>query len=143
MFILIEQFNVWKIIKLQKQCFKCYDSLNETPGHCILGVIFTNVLAKWLWKVFMRDLEDIVIDSKVKNFINTVFFKTNSKMIILMQRKMRNAVSVKIGSWKKNSMCPNRNNHHIVGQKKCQQKKKNTKIVNKSVGVIWCTPILQ
>ena len=46
----------------------------------------------------MRDLEDIVIDSKVKNFINTIFFKTNSKMIILMQRKMRNAVSVKIGS---------------------------------------------
>ena len=46
----------------------------------------------------MRDLEDIVIDSKVKNFIDTIFFKTISKMIILMQRKMRNAVSVKIGN---------------------------------------------
>ena len=46
----------------------------------------------------MRDLEDIVIDSKGKNLIDTIFFKTISKMIILMQRKMRNADSVKIGS---------------------------------------------
>lgn len=36
---------------------------------------------------FLEELEDIVIGFEVEKFINTLFFKTNLKMIILMQRK--------------------------------------------------------